>query len=186
MNQLIQLAVDEHKILCDWLLRHQASIIKIAEHVAERLQAGSTIFWCGNGGSAADAQHMSAELTGRFKRERKALPAIALTTDTSALTAIANDYSYQEVFSRQLEGLGHEGDVLIGLSSSGNSENVLLASQVAKRKGITSIGLLGKDGGTLADAVDYPIVVPSHNTPRIQEMHTLICHSICELVDQQY
>lgn len=186
MNKLIEQAVEEHKNLCDWLLQQQNEIMATATHVAERIQAGNTIFWCGNGGSAADAQHMAAELTGRFKRERRSLPGIALTTDTSALTAIANDYSYEEVFSRQLEGLASSGDVLIGLSTSGNSDNVLLACKVAKSHSMTTIGLLGKDGGKIAEAVDYPIIVPSYNTPRIQEMHTFICHTICEFVDQQY
>jgi D-sedoheptulose 7-phosphate isomerase len=138
----------------------------------------------GNGGSAADAQHIAGELIGRFKLERKSLPAIALTTDTSILTAIGNDYGYEDVFSRQVEGLVLEGDVVIGISTSGNSPNVLKAIKKAKELKAYTIGLTGKDGGRLKDIVDLCIIVPSSNTPRIQESHITIGHIICNLVEK--
>jgi D-sedoheptulose 7-phosphate isomerase len=139
---------------------------------------------CGNGGSAADAQHFAAELVGRFKMERKALNAIALTTDTSALTAIGNDYGFDEIFCRQVEGLVDQNDVVIGISTSGNSPNVLKAMDMAKEKGAITIGLTGKNGGKLRQKVDICIIVPSGNTPRIQEAHITIIHIICMLVEQ--
>ncbi len=137
---------------------------------------GHRILVCGNGGSAADAQHFAAELVGRFEAERRGLPAIALTTDTSILTAIGNDYGYDLVFSRQVDALGKPGDVLIGISTSGNSRNVIEAVASAKAIGMDTIGLLGGTGGTLADAVDTAIVVPAKRTARIQEAHILILH----------
>ncbi|MBI4752757.1 D-sedoheptulose 7-phosphate isomerase [Candidatus Desantisbacteria bacterium] len=139
---------------------------------------------CGNGGSAADAQHMAGELIGRFKMEREALGAIALTTDTSILTAIGNDYGFEDIFSRQIEALAEPDDVVIGISTSGNSPNVLKGITLAKAKGAMIIGLTGKDGGKLRDLVDVCIAVPSSNTPRIQEGHITIIHIICLLVEQ--
>lgn len=144
---------------------------------------GGKILLCGNGGSASDCQHIAAELTGRFVKERKPLPAIALTTDTSALTAIANDYGYREVFVRQLEALANTGDTLIAISTSGNSENIINAVALAKKKALRVIGLLGRDGGKLKDLCDISIVVPSDSTPRIQEAHILIGHTICEGIE---
>jgi D-sedoheptulose 7-phosphate isomerase len=138
---------------------------------------------CGNGGSAADAQHIAAELVGRFVADRRALPAIALTTDTSALTAIANDYGYDAVFSRQLEGLAQPGDVLIAISTSGNSANVLAAANTGKAMGVQVLGLLGGSGGKLLNACDDSLVVPSKTTARIQECHILIGHMLCDLVE---
>ncbi|MBU1165992.1 D-sedoheptulose 7-phosphate isomerase, partial [Candidatus Micrarchaeota archaeon] len=138
---------------------------------------------CGNGGSAADAQHFAAELVGRYKKERKALPAIALTTDTSVITAISNDYGFEHVFSRQVEALSAGGDVLFLISTSGNSPNLLEAAKKAKTLGIKIIGLLGKGGGKLKSMCDHAIVIPSDNTPRIQEMHVLVIHMICESVE---
>ncbi len=152
----------------------------------ETLSEGKKILLFGNGGSAADAQHISAELTGRYKIERAGLPAIALTTDTSALTAIANDYGYEQVFSRQVEALANSGDLLIGISTSGNSQNVINAFRAGKKKGCKTIGLSGNGGGAMNDEVDINIVVPSSNTPRIQEMHILIGHIIAQSIDDAY
>lgn len=161
-------------------------ISQAAELIVESLKKGNKILICGNGGSAADAQHIAAEFTGRYKRERRSLPAVALTVDTSAITAIGNDYSFDVIFSRQLEGLGNSGDILLLLSTSGNSENCIRAVEQAKKTGIRTVGLLGKDGGKLAAIVDIAIVVPSDDTPRIQECHMLIYHAICEVVDRQF
>lgn len=146
-------------------------------------QTGQTVFACGNGGSAADAQHFAAELTGRYVTDRRSYPGIALTVDTSALTAIGNDYGYERVFSRQLEGLGKRDDVLVGISTSGNSANVIAAVNVAREKGMKTIGLLGRDGGELAAMVDTAIVIPSNTTARIQEAHIFVLHYFCELLE---
>lgn len=153
--------------------------------IAIALKTGKKILIFGNGGSAADAQHMACEFVGRYKKERKALPAIALTTDTSILTAVSNDFSFEDVFSRQIEALGESGDIAFGISTSGNSKNVFNAIQIAKEKGLKTIGLLGCDGGIIKDAVDIPIVVPAKSTPRIQESHTVIEHIICELIEEE-
>jgi len=161
-----------------------ADIMRAVEHVCKEviasLKNGNKVLAAGNGGSAADAQHFAAELVGRFKKERSGLPAIALTTDTSAITAIANDYGYSHVFSRQLEALGREGDLLLLFSTSGNSENLLKAAESAKRRNIKTVGFLGKDGGQLRAAVDRAIVVPSQDTARIQEVHQVLYHIVCE------
>jgi D-sedoheptulose 7-phosphate isomerase len=149
----------------------------------ETVSDGGKILLCGNGGSASDCQHIAAEMTGRFVNDRRPLPAIALTTDTSALTAIANDYGYAQVFSRQLEALANAGDTLIAISTSGNSENVIGAVNLAKSHALRVIGLLGRDGGRLKELCDISIVVPSDSTPRIQEAHILIGHTICEGIE---
>ena len=141
------------------------------------------ILLCGNGGSAADAQHIAAELSGRFKKERKALAGIALTTDTSALTAIGNDYGFDFIFSRQLEAIGKRGDILIAISTSGNSKNVIKAIESARKIGLKIITLTGKKGGVMKDLGDINIVIPSNNTPRIQEMHIMVGHMICAIID---
>ena len=150
------------------------------------LRAGGKIMVCGNGGSAADAQHFAAELIGRFERERQELAAIALTTDTSILTAIGNDYSYDEIFSKQVRGLGKRGDILIGISTSGNSKNVVKAIEAAKKMGISTIALTGNGGGKIADLLDegdIHLCVPSTRTARIQETHLVLLHSLCDGVD---
>ncbi len=139
----------------------------------------------GNGGSAADAQHIAAELVGRYGFDRPSLPSLALTTDTSNLTAIGNDYGYDKVFSRQLEGMGQSGDIFIGISTSGNSQNIINAFDVAKQKGITTVALVGRDGGAMAKMADMAIVVPSESTPRIQESHILIGHIICDIIEKE-
>jgi len=138
----------------------------------------------GNGGSAADAQHAAGELVGRFKKERKALPCIALTTDSSIITAWSNDYSFDTIFSRQIEALGNKGDVFIAISTSGNSKNIIEAIDQAKKHGLKVITLLGKDGGLMKGKGDVNIIVPSNNTPRVQESHIMILHIICELVEK--
>ena len=148
-------------------------------------KAGGKVVLFGNGGSAADAQHIASELVGRFKLQRQALPAIALSTNTSTLTALANDYGYEAVFSRQVEALVNEKDVAIGISTSGNSSNVIEAVKIAKKKGAKTVGLTGGNGGKLAGVVDLALTVPSDNTPRIQEAHITIGHIVCELVERE-
>ena len=161
------------------------SIEKAIEAMCSALRAGKKVLLMGNGGSAADAQHIAAELVSRFKKERKAIPAISLSTDTSILTAIGNDYGFEKVFERQIEALGNKGDVVIGISTSGNSENVYRAMKLAKEMGLKTIGLLGNDGGKIKDFSDIPLIVPSKNTPRIQEAHITIEHIICEGVEKK-
>jgi D-sedoheptulose 7-phosphate isomerase len=154
-----------------------------AEVIVAALKVDRKILFCGNGGSAADAQHLAAELMGRYLRDRRPLPALSLTVDTSALTAIANDYGYDEVFARQLRGIGRKGDVLVGISTSGNSANVIKAFNAAKEIGIRTIGFTGESGGQLAGLSDVSIAVPSIKTNEIQEMHIAIGHLICGLVE---
>lgn len=151
----------------------------------ETLKNGNKILLFGNGGSAADAQHIAAELTGRYKTERRGLPGIALTTDTSALTAIGNDYGYDRVFDRQVESLASKGDLLIGISTSGNSANVINAFKVGQEIGCKIIGLTGRDGGAMNEYCDVNLIVPSNDTPRIQEMHILFGHTICQIIDNE-
>ena len=158
-------------------------VARAAAIVYECLRDGHKVLICGNGGSAADAQHIAGEFVGRFLKERRALPAIALTTDTSILTAIGNDYAFDVIFSRQVEALGAPGDVLIGITTSGNSPDVLRAVEAARRVGLRTIGLTGQSGGKLAPLADVCIRVPTTATPRVQEGHIAIAHVICELVD---
>lgn len=158
-------------------------IRQMAEICRDAMITGHKILICGNGGSAADAQHIAAEFIGRFHNERRALPAIALSTDTSILTSIANDYNYSQVFSRQVQGLGRAGDVFWGISTSGNSENVNKAIIEAKNKRMITIALTGKTGGEMVDTCDVALVIPSDSTARIQEMHILCAHIICQLID---
>ncbi len=150
------------------------------------LKAGNKILIFGNGGSAADAQHIAAELTGRYKSERRGLPGIALTTDTSALTAIGNDYGYDRVFDRQVESLANSGDLLLGISTSGNSKNVISALKLGQELGCKTIGFSGRDGGAMNDVCNVNLIVPSDNTPRIQEMHILFGHTICQIIDNNF
>ncbi len=159
----------------------QASVI-----VVETLKSGNKILLFGNGGSAADAQHIAAELTGRYKTERRGLPGIALTTDTSALTAIGNDYGYDRVFDRQVESLANSGDLLLGISTSGNSKNVINALKLGQELGCKTLGFSGRDGGEMNEVCDINLVVPSDNTPRIQEMHILFGHTICQIIDDNF
>jgi len=167
-----------------FLKEHRATLETVIELIATRLLAGNKVLFFGNGGSAADAQHLAAEFVNRFMLERPPLPAIALTTDTSVLTSIGNDYGYVEVFAKQVKALGREGDVAIALSTSGNSPNVLRAVEVCKKAGIVTVGLTGGDGGKLGAMVDHHLrVSASRLSPRIQETHITIGHVICELVD---
>lgn len=153
--------------------------------IVDALRAGRKVLVCGNGGSASDAQHFAAELVGRFMRERKALPAIALTTDTSILTAVANDYSYERIFARQVEALGQDGDVLIGITTSGGSANVLAAFAEARNAGLTTVALTGRDGGSVGRAADIHINVASPSTARVQEVHRTLLHAMCELIERE-
>lgn len=150
----------------------------------QALEQGNTIYFCGNGGSAADSQHLAAELVGRFQKERRGFPGIALTTDTSILTAVANDYGYDQVFARQVEALVRSGDVLVGLSTSGNSPNVVAAIEKAKIFGAATIGMTGSRGGKLAEICNVCIQVPSDVTARVQEAHILVGHIVCEILDE--
>ena len=156
---------------------------KIASLMADTLRSGHKLLLCGNGGSAADSQHIAAEFVGRFKQDRRSLPALALTTDTSVLTAIGNDYAYEQLFSRQVEGLGEKGDLLIGLSTSGNSKNVLEAVKAAKAKGIVTVGLTGARGGALKDLADFCFQAQSDETPHIQEVHITALHALSEIAE---
>jgi D-sedoheptulose 7-phosphate isomerase len=160
-----------------------AKLVEAADLIARRLEKGGKLIVFGNGGSAADAQHIAAELVGRYRVKRKALAAIALTTDSSSLTAISNDFGFRHVFSRQLEAIGKPADVILAISTSGNSENVLRAAALARRLGMATIGLSGKSGGKLRDAVDLCLCVPSDSTPRIQEGHSLIIHILSGIVE---
>ncbi len=171
------------KVKQETLKKNLAAIIKAAETIISAITSGHKLFFCGNGGSAADSQHIAAEFVGRFQKERKAWPAIALTTDTSALTALGNDYTFDIIFSRQLQALGQKGDVLIAISTGGNSKNVLEAVRQAKTMGIITIAVTGGNGGQLSGQCDISIIAASSKTARIQESHLVIFHSICELVE---
>lgn len=176
----------EHQEVIDDIIKDSTSVIlDTANIVITSFKSGGKIILIGNGGSAADAQHIAAELMGRFKLERNSLPAIALTTNTSIITALANDYGYENIFSRQLESLADDKDVLIVITTSGNSLNILKAVECARLKNIKVIGMTGKTGGKLKDVVDILINVPSDNIPRIQEMHITIGHIICGIVEKE-
>ena len=161
------------------------AVSEVIDVQVEALKKGKKVLIAGNGGSAADAQHFAGEFVGRFLKERAGLPAIALTTDSSVLTCVANDYGYDKVISRQIEALGNEGDVFIGISTSGNSENIIEAVNEAKKRGIITVGLLGKDGGKLAEICDYVMLVSLQETPRVQEFHTMTVHMMCEMVEEK-
>ncbi len=187
MMEMVQRELASHKRVVEETTEDLQHFIYSASMISvEVLRNGKKILLFGNGGSAADAQHIAAELTGRYKSERKGLPAIALTTDTSALTAIGNDYGYDIVFSRQVEALANEGDLLIGISTSGNSENVIKALKTGRAMGCKTIGLSGKDGGKMNNLCDLNVIVPSSDTPRIQEMHIMIGHIICQAIDDAF
>ncbi len=184
MKNIIKAKIEESIEVKEALHQSQAANIeKAAKLIIASLRGGGKILIFGNGGSAADSQHMAAELVGRFKKERAAMAAIALTTNTSTLTALANDYGYDATFSRQIEALGKEDDVAIGLSTSGNSKNVIAALNKAKSLKIKTIGLTGASGGAMKDICDVMITVGSKNTPRIQESHIMIIHILCELIE---
>jgi len=187
LNQIIERRLTDHLEVLQKLLASDlpAKLARCAEYVEKALAGGHKVLFCGNGGSAADSQHLAAEFVGRFQKERKGLPAIALTVDTSVLTAVANDYGYETVFARQVQALGEPGDVLIGISTSGNSSNVLLAIEEAKAKQIFCIGMTAEGGGKMAQVCDVCLAVPTGVTARAQEMHILLGHILCELVDRE-
>jgi len=162
------------------------TIEKVVDVIVKAFQNGRRVYFCGNGGSAADAQHLAAEFTGRFYTDRKALPSEALHCNTSYLTAVANDYSYDVVYSRIIEGIGQEGDVIVGLSTSGNSKNIVKAFEKAREKKLITVGFTGEGGGGMRACSDYLINVPSADTPRIQESHIMAGHIICQLVEEKY
>jgi len=172
-----------HEQAIEALRAQETEIATLGEILIDCLRRGNKVLLCGNGGSAADAQHIAAELVCRFETTGRALPAIALTTDTSALTAIANDFGFERLFARQVEALGRAGDTLIAISTSGNSRNVIAAAAAARNSGMTCIGLLGADGGALSACVDHALVVPANVTARVQECHILIGHIWCGMVD---
>jgi D-sedoheptulose 7-phosphate isomerase len=176
--------LEEHLEVFKRLPGIQASVDAAAAAMAAALSGGHKLLFCGNGGSAADSQHLASEFTGRFVKDRRPLGALALSTDSSALTCISNDYSFDEVFYRQVIGLGRPGDCLIAISTSGSSRNVIRAAEGARTVGMSSVGMLGRDGGALRALVDVPIVVPSSSTARIQEAHIFIGHTLCGLVEQ--
>ena len=158
-------------------------LLDVIKSISQTFEAGNKLFFFGNGGSAADAQHLAAEFVNRYVMDRPPLPAIALTTDTSILTSISNDMTFNEIFSKQLRALGKEGDIAVGISTSGASPNIIKAFEVAKEMGIKTVALTGNDGGGLAKIADFPLIVPSTSTPRIQEVHILIGHILCEMVE---
>ena len=185
MTSLFLQNLQEHNTLLAGLHTLEDAVQQAGRLAGQTLAKGGKVLFCGNGGSAADSQHLAAELTGRFIHDRRPLAAIALSTDSSALTCIANDYSFDEVFARQVAGLGRAGDLLIGISTSGNSRNVIRAVEEAQRLGMATVGLLGRDGGQLRSLCQHSITVPSQVTARIQECHILIGHTLCGLIEQE-
>ena len=175
----------EHQALCELVKGLDKDVEKACQIITTAVKHGGKIMLCGNGGSASDSQHIAAEFIGRFTKDREPISALALTTDTSVLTCVGNDYAFDQIFVRQVKGLGRQGDVLMDISTSGHSANVIHAVNQAKLMGIQTIGLLGKDGGKLANVCDLSLVVPHQQTARIQEMHILIGHIICHTVETQ-
>ncbi|MFI5151780.1 MAG: SIS domain-containing protein [Chitinophagales bacterium] len=189
MQEKIEKIIEEsvrvkNKVLADKSMLH--AVEEIAHQIVKALKKGNRVYFCGNGGSAADAQHLAAELSGRFYTDRDALPAEALHCNTSYLTAVANDYGYDVIYSRLVKGITNKGDVLIGLSTSGNSGNIMKAFETAKEKGVITVGFTGETGGKMKALCDYLINIPSKDTPRIQESHILVGHIICQLVEEEY
>lgn len=189
MNTKIQSIINESLTVKNQVMNDTRLISLVGDIVSlivDRFRQGKHLYFCGNGGSAADAQHLAAEFSGRFYINRDALPAEALHCNTSYLTAVANDFSFDLIYSRLIKGIGKPGDILIGMSTSGNSENILKAFDTAREKGITTIGMTGEGGGKIKELSDYLIDIPSRNTPRIQEAHMLLGHIICQLVEELY
>jgi D-sedoheptulose 7-phosphate isomerase len=184
MEDIIARIVKEsQRVKEDFIRKNTSILIDLAEYISKAFKNDKKLMLCGNGGSAADAQHIAAEFVNRFQLDRHPLPAMALTTDTSIITSVANDYGYEEVFSKQIQALGVEGDILLAISTSGNSKNILSAIKIAKEKGLYTVGLIGGDGGEMVTLVDLSLVVKSKQTPRVQETHILTGHIICELVE---
>ena len=185
MKETIRAEIESHiKIAQEFMQSQTETIEKIAQVMIEALRGGGKILLCGNGGSAADSQHFAAEMVGRFKINRPAIPAVALSTDTSVLTCVANDFSFEEIFSRQVEALAAPGDVCVGISTSGSSPNVLAAIKVAKEKGLKTVGFTKTGGEKLMEMCDVTLLVPADTTDRIQEYHELAIHIICGLIEQ--
>ncbi|MGZ8200597.1 MAG: D-sedoheptulose-7-phosphate isomerase [Methylosarcina sp.] len=186
-QKTIETSFAQHEALLSRCLRELSPlIIDAGRAIHSTLRQGGKVMFCGNGGSAADSQHIAAEFVGHFKKDRPPLHAIALTTDTSILTAVGNDYSFNDIFSRQVRGLAKPGDILVGITTSGNSQNVIEAALAAKECGCATIALVGRDGGKLAPLCDFSFIVPSDETPRIQEMHILIGHILCDLLEEEF
>lgn len=188
MKNYIQRQIADSAATKQAILENEALIdviVSVAQACVAVYRNGKKTLLAGNGGSAADAQHIAAELVGRYGFDRPSLPSLALTTDSSNLTAIGNDYGYDKVFSRQLEGMAQEGDLFIGISTSGNSQNVINAFESAKERGVTTAALVGRDGGKMAEMADYAIIIPSNATPRIQESHILIGHILCDIIEKE-
>ncbi|WP_319532145.1 D-sedoheptulose 7-phosphate isomerase [uncultured Cohaesibacter sp.] len=186
LEALIGRRVSEHQAVIEMVASvHAETIVRMAKALAECLKGGHCIFWFGNGGSASDSQHLAAEFVGRFVKDRRALSSVALTTDTSILTSVGNDYGFDEVFSRQIEALGRRGDVAVGLSTSGNSDNVIKGINAARLGGMKTMTLLGKGGGMMQDFADITLTIESDVTARIQEAHILVGHLLCELVETE-
>jgi D-sedoheptulose 7-phosphate isomerase len=173
----------EHRAAVDCVQALEPKISAVATLLRDSLAGQGSIYICGNGGSAADAQHFAAELTGRFEKNRPGYPAVALTTDSSALTSIGNDFGFDQIFSRQLQALAQPGDVLLAISTSGNSKNVMVAVEYARSNGIKVVGLTGRDGGVILNMVDVALNIPVERTARVQEMHILILHMLCEAIE---
>ena len=180
---VIQQAIADHAAVIESLPAQQPVLERIAAEMLRAVLAGNKVLWCGNGGSAADAQHLAAELVGRFRRERRGLPSVALTTDTSILTAVANDYGYESVFSRQVEALCCKGDVVVGISTSGNSKNVCAALEAGRSIGAYTVAFTGEGGGQMASIADAILRIPSRDTARIQEAHILCGHILCDWIE---
>ncbi len=181
---LVRHALDEHRLLFDHLAALEGAVEHTAQRLAAVLQSGGKIMWCGNGGSAADSQHLASELTGRLVGERRPLAGLALSTDSSALTCIGNDYGFDAIFERQVQALGRAGDALVLISTSGNSANLLRAAAAARALGVLTVGLLGRDGGQLLVRCDEALVIPSSTTARIQEAHIFVGHCWCGLIER--
>ncbi|MBU0694752.1 MAG: D-sedoheptulose 7-phosphate isomerase [Candidatus Omnitrophica bacterium] len=186
MKKIIDDAIDNHRQAIELLKTNSKKIEEIAILFISALKNKGKIIFMGNGGSAADAQHLAAELVGRFKKNRAPLAAITLSANTSILTAVGNDFGFQEIFARQIDALAGTSDLIVGISTSGESENVIRAIIKAKERGLKTIGFLGKDGGKIKNIVDVSLIIPSYDTPRIQEMHILTGHIVCEIVEEHF
>jgi D-sedoheptulose 7-phosphate isomerase len=183
-SSVFRQAIDEHLAVIDALKGQESTLRRIGEEMARAILSGHKVLWCGNGGSAADSQHLAAELMGRFRRERNALPSIALTTDTSVLTAVGNDYGFEKIFERQVEALCNKGDVLVGLSTSGSSKNVHAAIETARRRGAFTVAFTGQVGGSIATIAGAALCIASNDTARIQEAHMVCGHMICDWIER--
>jgi D-sedoheptulose 7-phosphate isomerase len=184
-NTIVKIFEESAQVKVKFARENADKVVEVVQLIAQAFREGKKVLIFGNGGSAMDASHIAAEFVNRFLMERPPLPAIALNTDVAVLTSISNDYDYSQVFSKQLSALGHEGDVVIGISTSGNSLNVIKAIEVAKKNGMKTVVLTGGAGGKLANMADYAFTVPTKHTPRIQETHITLGHTICQLVDEE-